>query len=73
LRPILMTAFSTMAGMTPIALGLGEGAEARAPMGTAVVGGMVTSTLLTRILIPVTYSLVDDLAGWVRRTVARRA
>lgn len=67
LRPILMTAFSTIAGMIPIAIGLGEGAESRAPMGTCVVGGMVTSTLLTLIVIPVIYSLLDDLGVWVKR------
>ncbi|TWT32500.1 Multidrug resistance protein MdtC [Posidoniimonas corsicana] len=60
LRPILMTALSTIAGMTPIALGLGDGAESRAPMGACVVGGMVTSTLLTLIVIPVVYSLADQ-------------
>lgn len=60
LRPILMTAFSTIAGMTPMVLGLGDGAESRAPMGTCVVGGMITSTLLTLVVIPVVYSLIDD-------------
>jgi HAE1 family hydrophobic/amphiphilic exporter-1 len=67
LRPILMTAFSTVAGMIPIAIGLGEGAESRAPMGTCVVGGMITSTLLTLVVIPVMYSLVDDFGAWVVR------
>ena len=67
LRPILMTAFSTVAGMLPIAIGLGEGAESRAPMGTCVVGGMVTSTLLTLVVIPVMYSLLDDLSSWFLR------
>jgi HAE1 family hydrophobic/amphiphilic exporter-1 len=71
LRPILMTALSTMAGMTPVAIGLGEGAETRAPMGTAIVGGMATSTLLTLIVIPVVYSVFDDLGGWVQRLVFR--
>lgn len=61
LRPILMTAFSTIAGMIPITLGLGEGAESRAPMGACVVGGMLTSTVLTLIVIPVVYSIVDDM------------
>jgi HAE1 family hydrophobic/amphiphilic exporter-1 len=64
LRPILMTAFSTVAGMIPIAIGLGEGAEVRAPMGTCVVGGMITSTLLTLVVIPVMYSFLDDLGSW---------
>lgn len=67
LRPILMTAFSTIAGMIPIMIGLGEGAESRAPMGTCVVGGMLTSTILTLVVIPVVYSLMDDIAGFVTR------
>ena len=62
LRPILMTAMSTIAGMIPVAIGLGSGAESRAPMGTAIVGGMVTSTVLTLVVIPVVYSLMDDMA-----------
>ena len=61
LRPILMTAMSTIAGMIPVVLGLGSGAETRAPMGTAIVGGMITSTILTLIVIPVVYSLMDDI------------
>ena len=52
LRPILMTAFSTIAGMIPVAIGLGSGAETRAPMGTAIVGGMLTSTVLTLVVDP---------------------
>ncbi len=67
LRPILMTAFSTIAGMSPLVLGLGAGAETRAPMGTCVVGGMITSTLLTLVVIPVMYSLVDDFGLLVKR------
>ena len=69
LRPILMTAFSTIAGMIPIAIGLGAGSETRQPMGACVIGGMLTSTLLTLIVIPVVYSLLDDLASGVRRLV----
>jgi HAE1 family hydrophobic/amphiphilic exporter-1 len=67
LRPILMTALSTVAGMIPIAIGLGEGSETRAPMGTCVVGGMITSTLLTLVVVPVMYSLLDDFGLWVKR------
>jgi HAE1 family hydrophobic/amphiphilic exporter-1 len=67
LRPILMTATSTIAGMTPVAIGLGSGAETRSPMGTAIVGGLVTSTILTLVVIPVVYSVMDDLPGWIRR------
>ncbi|NLX96610.1 MAG: efflux RND transporter permease subunit [Rhodopirellula sp.] len=69
LRPILMTALSTIAGMIPVAIGLGAGAETRAPMGTAIVGGMITSTILTLVVIPVVYSVMDDLAGLLHRLV----
>ena len=62
LRPILMTAFSTIAGILPIAIGFGAGAESRRPMGVAVVGGMLTSTFLTLFVIPVVYTLISDLA-----------
>jgi HAE1 family hydrophobic/amphiphilic exporter-1 len=61
LRPILMTALTTVLGMIPLALGLGEGGESQAPMATVVVGGLTVSTLLTLILIPVVYTLLDDL------------
>jgi len=67
LRPILMTAFSTIAGILPIAIGFGAGAESRRPMGVAVVGGMLTSTFLTLIIIPVVYTLFSDLAAKFRR------
>lgn len=73
LRPILMTAFSTIAGMLPIAIGVGEGAETRAPMGTAIVGGMITSTMLTLLVIPTVYSVVDDIGGWFARVIFRRS
>lgn len=62
LRPILMTAFSTIAGILPIAIGFGAGAESRRPMGVAVVGGMITSTFLTLFVIPVVYTLFSDIA-----------
>ena len=65
LRPILMTATSTIAGMLPVAIGLGSGAETRSPMGTAIVGGLVTSTLLTLVVIPVVYSVLDDVPRWI--------
>ena len=60
LRPILMTAFSTMFGLLPIAIGFGAGAESRRPMGMAVVGGMFASTLLTLVVIPVVYTVFSD-------------
>jgi multidrug efflux pump subunit AcrB len=65
LRPILMTAFSTIAGILPIAIGFGAGAESRRPMGVAVVGGMLTSTLLTLFIIPVVYTMFSDLRAWL--------
>ena len=61
LRPILMTAFCTIAGIMPIAIGFGAGAESRRPMGVAVVGGMITSTFLTLVIIPVIYTLFSDM------------
>jgi multidrug efflux pump subunit AcrB len=67
LRPILMTAFATIAGILPIAIGFGAGAESRRPMGVAVVGGMLTSTFLTLLIIPVVYTLFSDLAAFFRR------
>ena len=73
LRPILMTAFSTIAGIMPIAIGFGAGAESRRPMGVAVVGGMITSTFLTLLVIPVVYTLLADFAGlFSRKPVAAR-
>ena len=71
LRPILMTAISTIAGVLPIALGLGAGGESRAPMAIAVAGGMTSSTILTLFVIPVAYTLVDDMVRkasvWLQR------
>jgi HAE1 family hydrophobic/amphiphilic exporter-1 len=62
LRPILITSLTTIFGMIPIALGLGEGGEALQPLGAVVVGGLTTSTFLTLIVIPCVYSLVDRLS-----------
>jgi HAE1 family hydrophobic/amphiphilic exporter-1 len=59
LRPILMTAFTTVFGLLPMAIGLGEGAELRTPMALTVIGGILTSTLLTLLVVPVVYSLLD--------------
>ncbi|MFB0516637.1 MAG: efflux RND transporter permease subunit, partial [Candidatus Neomarinimicrobiota bacterium] len=59
LRPILMTTLTTVLGLTPLALGLGEGAEVRAPMAITVIGGLTVSTLLTLLVIPVMYSVLD--------------
>lgn len=70
LRPILMTTAAMIFGMLPLALGLGEGAEQQAPMGRAIIGGVVTSTLLTLVVVPVAFSYIH---GWTRRWFARRA
>ncbi len=67
LRPILMTTFATVFGMLPLALGLGPGAEMRAPMARAAIGGMISSTLLTLVVVPVVYTLVEDFVGLFRR------
>ena len=60
LRPILMTTFALIAGMIPVALGHGEGAQFRAPLGVAVIGGVVTSTFLTLLVIPTGYEILDE-------------
>jgi HAE1 family hydrophobic/amphiphilic exporter-1 len=61
LRPIIMTTMAMIFGMLPLALAIGEGAEQRAPMAHAVIGGLITSTLLTLFVVPVVYTLLDDL------------
>ena len=63
LRPILMTALSTIAGIIPIAIGMGAGAESRRPMGVAVIGGMLSSTVLTLFVVPVVYTAFSAVAG----------
>ncbi len=60
LRPILMTALSTLFGILPIAIGLGAGAESRRPLGVVVAGGIVASTVLTLVVVPVFYTLLDE-------------
>jgi hydrophobe/amphiphile efflux-1 (HAE1) family protein len=67
LRPILMTTLATVFGMLPLALGLGPGAELRAGMARAVIGGMISSTLLTLVVVPVVYTLIDDFVDIFRR------
>jgi HAE1 family hydrophobic/amphiphilic exporter-1 len=59
LRPIMMTTLTTLLGLVPMALGLGEGAEMRTPMAVTVIGGLLTSTLLTLVVVPVMYTLLD--------------
>jgi len=55
-----------MAGMLPTAIGFGEGSEFRQPMAVAVIGGLVTSTVLSLVLVPVVYEFVDDFEAWLR-------
>jgi hydrophobic/amphiphilic exporter-1 (mainly G- bacteria), HAE1 family len=66
LRPILMTTLAMVFGMMPLALALTEGSQQRAPMGQAVIGGVITSSLLTLVVVPVVYCVLDDLARWWR-------
>jgi HAE1 family hydrophobic/amphiphilic exporter-1 len=72
LRPILMTSFAMVGGMLPLFLALGAGAEMRAPMARAVVGGLITSTMLTLIVVPVFFEILEDMSlakawAWIRR------
>ncbi|HEX5725355.1 MAG TPA: efflux RND transporter permease subunit [Longimicrobiaceae bacterium] len=73
LRPILMTTFALIAGMIPVALGTGEGAQFRAPMGIAVIGGVITSTVLTLVAIPTFYEILDEWREWFGGLFRRRA
>jgi len=61
LRPILMTTATTVLGLLPLALGVGDGAEIRAPMAIAVISGLISSTVLTLLVIPTVYALMDKL------------
>jgi HAE1 family hydrophobic/amphiphilic exporter-1 len=67
LRPILMTTLAMIFGMVPLAFALTEGSEQRAPMGQAVIGGVITSSLLTLVVVPVIYVYIDDLVAWAGR------
>ena len=73
LRPIIMTTVAMIFGMLPLALAIGAGAETRAPMARAVIGGLITSTILTLFVVPVVYTLLDDAAAWVARRKPRPA
>src|SRR3989344_4295983 len=70
-RPILMTTLAMIFGMVPLAFALSEGSEQRAPMGQAVIGGVITSSLLTLVVVPVVYCYMDDLAQWALRKMGR--
>jgi HAE1 family hydrophobic/amphiphilic exporter-1 len=74
MRPVLMTTVSAVCGMVPVALSSGDGSEWRAPMGIIAIGGLVTSTLLTLVVVPVVYTIFDDVSRAVRaRTRITRA
>jgi multidrug efflux pump subunit AcrB len=70
-RPILMTTVAMIAGMMPIALSFGEGTEELSPMAVAVIGGLITSTLLTLVVVPAAFTIVDDFQLWLGRLVRR--
>jgi multidrug efflux pump subunit AcrB len=73
LRPIMMTTAAMIFGMLPLALGLGESGETQAPMGRAIIGGVLTSTLLTLVVVPVIYTYLDRFTEWRRARKARHA
>ena len=73
LRPILMTTFALIAGMMPIAIGAGEGADFRAPLGRAVIGGVITSTILTLLVIPTFYEILTDWRDWLSARLTGKA
>ena len=73
LRPIIMTTMALVAGMIPVALGRGEGADFRAPLGRAVIGGTLTATFLTLLVIPTIYEILDGWREWVMHLFARGA
>ncbi|EJL21429.1 cation/multidrug efflux pump [Caulobacter sp. AP07] len=70
-RPIVMTTLAMMAGMMPTAMGIGTGSEFRQPMAVAVIGGLITSTVLSLVLVPVVYEIVDDIERWLTPHLAR--
>ena len=72
-RPIVMTTVAMIAGMSPIALGLGADSSFRQPMAIAVIGGLLTSTALSLLIVPVVYTYIDDLEHWLGRVFRRGA
>ncbi len=70
LRPVLMTALTAMLGMLPLAIGRGEGGELDSPLAVAVIGGLFVATFLTLVVIPVVYTVLEDLAQGLRRRLA---
>jgi multidrug efflux pump subunit AcrB len=72
-QPVLMTSIAMIAGMAPIALGFGADASFRAPMAVAVIGGLITSTLLSLVVIPAAYTVIDDVSRWFKSGANRHA
>jgi HAE1 family hydrophobic/amphiphilic exporter-1 len=70
-RPSVMTTMAMAAGMVPSALGFGHGSEFRVPMALAVIGGLISSTALSLVLVPVVYEVVDDFEMWLRPKLGR--
>jgi len=73
LRPIIMTTLAMIFGMLPLAFAIGAGAEMRAPMARAVIGGLITSTMLSLIVVPVVYTYLDDFTAWIARKRGKHA
>jgi HAE1 family hydrophobic/amphiphilic exporter-1 len=69
-RPIIMTTVAMAAGMLPTALSLGKGSEFRQPMAIAVIGGLITSTILSLVMVPVVYEVIDDIEAWLKPKLA---
>lgn len=72
LRPVLMTTLTTILGLIPLAIGIGEGSEMNVSMATVVIGGLTFCTVLTLVIIPVVYSVLDDWANWMKRKIFHR-
>ena len=70
-RPIIMTTMAMAAGMAPTALAIGKGSEFRQPMAVAVIGGLMTSTVLSLVMVPVVYEMIDDFEHWLTPRLAR--
>lgn len=71
LRPILMTSLALIAGMIPIAIGLNEASAMRTSMGIAIIGGLISATLLTLLIVPAAFGFIEDFRGWLRGKLAK--
>ncbi|MDO9574464.1 MAG: efflux RND transporter permease subunit, partial [Candidatus Contubernalis sp.] len=72
LRPIMMTTMTTVLGMLPLALNIGEGTEALAPMANVIIGGLTVSSIMTLLLVPVVYAMMDDAGKWLGQRLKQR-